>query len=207
MPDKRKRRNGHLNSPINATAALIEWLTEEQRMPQGRLAALDKSDKLKKQLIVAGAKLHLLLQEYEIQEDKNRWFKLAMLLAIEHEAGFQIYNKRGRKVDWSDETTGVLVVEVERLRAQGKASIVEAARQLSRKADWKTFLRRSEFEPVNAVETLRARYTKRRSSPAAKRARQLYEQIKTRPAGEAAWEQHVTDTITGKKIAPFAFDL
>jgi hypothetical protein len=82
-------------------------------------------------------KLLLLCDVMGIADTPHRFFDLSLALARKHYAGFQ---QVGPSSKWTDLTRGYLVVEIERLTAEGHDAKA-AARMLAGRPEWKSFSR------------------------------------------------------------------
>ncbi len=82
-------------------------------------------------------KLLLLCKEMGIADTPHRFYDLSLALARKHYAGFQQVEPSSK---WTDLTRGYLVVEIERLTAEGHDAKA-AARMLAGRPEWKSFSR------------------------------------------------------------------
>ena len=82
-------------------------------------------------------KLLLLCDAMGIADGPQRFYDLSLALARKHYAGFQ---QAAPLSKWTDLTRGYLVVEIERLTAQGHDAKAAAA-VLARRPEWKSFSR------------------------------------------------------------------
>lgn len=127
-----------------------------------------------------------LADDLGIANDSNRWFQLALALALKHEPSFQEQTQRAK---WSTHTRALLVVEIERLtgdkRLTGKRqsnpshTATWAAGVLAKRHEWAAFL----HGRMDPAEALRVQYSKMHREKWAQTYREAFK-----------WHQHL-DTV------------
>jgi hypothetical protein len=127
-----------------------------------------------------------LADDLGIENDSNRWFQLALALALKHEPSFQEKTQRAK---WSTHTRALLVVEIERLtgdkRLTGKRqsnpshTATWAAGVLAKRPEWAAFL----HGRMDPAEALRVQYSKMHREKWARAYRDAFR-----------WHQH-SDTV------------
>jgi hypothetical protein len=124
------------------------------------------------------------------------WYELALKLAKEC---YKEPKKKGRKTKWTDYEKGVLVVEIERLSKDKKNDIKSAAKKLSRREPWKSFVeaKNDDASSPDPAETLRKEYNAFRNNKWAKTFRDAYSYyVDTNKIDE--WEKQVLEINLGE---------
>lgn len=75
-----------------------------------------------------------------IADDSHRWYVLAFELARKHVPELMIEKPRGAPTKWGPVEHGILAVEVEREKSDGRKTDAEACRALAVKDPWRSFL-------------------------------------------------------------------
>ena len=135
------------------------------------------------------AKLLMLCNHYGIEAGPTMFYQLALALAREL---YPEPKKPGAKSKWTWLNQGALVVEVERLTKPGDPThgVTWAAKSLSDREPWKTFLK-GNAEPK---EVLRTTYTRFRSHKWARVARHAFAWHEIEGT-IAEWDGFVVDVV------------
>lgn len=123
-----------------------------------------------------------------IEHGPTMWMDLALSLARDV---YPEKKRRGPDQKWSRERRGVLVMEVQLLRAADspKKSIAWACTQLARRSVWKAFLR---SDDGNLAESLRrAYYQSVKDKSLVEEAREKYSLV----SGAGCWDEFVAQVV------------
>ena len=152
--------------------------------------------------------LALLAEDLGIADDLNRWYRLALALALKHEPAFK---ERAPQVKWTPVIRGMLVVEIERLtgdkRLTGKrpdnpshtatwaAGILAARKPQPHEStvaghEWLEFLHGG----ADPAEALRVQYSKFHDDKWARLCRQAFK-LHTRLDTIAEWDRDLRDAL------------
>lgn len=142
-------------------------------------------------------RLLLLCEELGIEDSPHQFYELALMLARKHHIGFQESAPLGK---WTDIAGAYLVVEIERLTADGKPGHGElwACYQLIKRPEWREFLGMGEDlkkpKTKDSGEALRKQYQrfkKTHFAAAMRAAFKLYDLQNN--LGE--WESNLRDVL------------
>ena len=175
MPRKPKQLTkdykGELKSPITSETfppydLLCSTVDEEQHQKlKEKYMALESG-----RIMVAHIrKLFMLLDHYEVdQKSENKWYELALQLALNHVPGFRLEIKPVAKMTkWNPVSYAKLYFDVEGLLSsqRGKAlSQTAACNILLKREPWNNFLNKTAHEQSNPAKTLQQAYMRSKSS-------------------------------------------
>lgn len=127
--------------------------------------------------------LHKLASLYGIKESPAMWYELALELA---RMLYPAPQRAGRKITWTPERRGYLVVEIERKKNANRSakSVHWACKALAREEPW------SAFSP----DVLRGMYHESKNSRSARYFRDYFESYKLN-GKEDEWEQWAKNTV------------
>lgn len=145
-------------------------------------------------------KLILLCQHYDIRQNPNMFYKLALALAREFVGGFKECTPKGRHAKWTNLNRGALVVEIERQIESGPGDKNHGARWaatiLARREPWKSFIESKDSQVTSAdpAEAIRKAYFNFKDTPWTKvmrKAFKMYQHEKT----ISEWDELVVDVV------------
>lgn len=141
------------------------------------------------------SKLLLLCQHFGIKSGPGMFYQLSLELAR------QLYpepKKRGRKLKWTMQNMGALVVEVERIIKpdEPKYGISWACKQLATREPWTSFLEKKDgkeriTDPGEAIRRIYYDFCKDRWAEVARDAFKMYEHENA----IEEWESYVVDVV------------
>ena len=142
-------------------------------------------------------KLLMLSQEFGIEEGPQQFYELALGLARKYHIGFQESKPLGK---WTDLAGLYLVVEIERLTADGKPGNGElwACYQLIKRQEWRDFMKMGKDlkkpKTKESGEALRKQYQRFKKYPVAAAGRDAFKLHELQNTlGE--WESNLRDAL------------